>query len=66
MDLRKVHGPLKQIQYGVYADLIIIYLRQYSIYFTGAICDRGLIMGGCIYVAIWGATLGQRCLSSCH
>ena len=32
--------PLKQIDYGVYGDLITIYPKPYSIYFRGTISYR--------------------------
>ena len=30
-------SPFKQIEYGVYGDFIMIYLKPYSIYFRGTI-----------------------------
>ena len=38
--------PLKQIEYGVYGDLIIIYPKPYSIYLRGTICQSREERGG--------------------
>ena len=39
-ELHRFIVPLKQIEYGVYADLIVIYPKPYSIYLRGTIISN--------------------------
>ena len=57
---------LKQIEYGVYADLIIRFPKPYSMYLRGTIGFRGgcglLICIGLIGLGFWVAILKQKLL----